>query len=150
MKRNCQKCGKDIKSRHHNAKRCVKCAEEKKKNPIHSLNKSQQEKALKLRGTKTRQKIADEIGVAKSNLNRFYKANKIKSNSLKYDPKLVKEVCAYYQKYGKVKTREKYTKVVIRSIVESYYAKLGLQPRQKKWTSEEYIEVMRMAGLVSK
>lgn len=145
----CSTCKSDISHRHSNSKRCEVCAKERRKNPYHTLSKDKQEKALMLAGKKTRSQIAEMLQITRTSLNRFYKEKKTSSNSLKYDPKLVEKVCKYYEKKGKVETKKKFPDVVLRSVIERYYKKYNLTPRQKKWTSQEHVEVMKMAGLVS-
>jgi hypothetical protein len=48
-----------------------------------------------------------------------------------YDKELVKKVCAYYEKNGKLKTQKKFPEFSVRSIIERNYDKFS--PRQKRW-----------------
>src|SRR5690606_27982022 len=67
-------------------------------------------------------------------------------NKYAINPKLVKDVCKYYEMHGKSKTQKCYPEVNVRSIVERY--KL-FKPRQVKWKEQEIIQLARFAGVIS-
>lgn len=78
---------------------------------------------------------------------RFARDTGVNINHLKYPDKVVNEVCDYYSVHGIVKTKKRFPKIKVRSIVERYY---GDRPkRQIRWTEDQLIEAVKMAGLVN-
>lgn len=146
--RKCLDCEIKLSGEHFNRKTCEPCSIKRRKHPKGTMTKKQIAMAKNLAGTMPRDNIARKIGVSVSNLKRsckgikFYYFNKYANN-----PDLVKEVCAYYEKNGKTKTQTHFPNVCVRSIVERYKI---FKPRQSRWTAEQKIELLKMAGLVSK
>lgn len=146
----CERCKKrPKKSKHFNTKYCNICRKELIKRPVGKLTARQESEVRRLAGTMPIKKLAKKVGTSDSTLDRWAKANKVDINWLKYRPDTVRQVCEYYAKHGKVKTQKKFPKVKVRSIVERYMRSLDLPKRQERWTSNQLIEVARMAGLVS-
>ena len=141
----CPRCKKRPKQGHFNAKWCAPCAAMLKKRPDGKLTSEQERKVRRLAGTMFIKELAKEVGTSDSNLDRWAKEHKVNINALKYPEKLVKEVCEYYSKHGKIKTQERYPNVRLRSIVEKYATK----PRQVRWTADQLVKLAQMAGLVS-
>jgi hypothetical protein len=111
------------------------------------MSPSQIDEAKRLAGTMPREAIAEALGVSLSNLKRSVKDVRFTYfNHLRNNPKMVREVCSYYEKHGKRKTQEKYPHLKIRSIVEKYK---NFSPRQSRWKDHELIELAKFAGLVS-
>lgn len=112
------------------------------------MTPDQIELAKSMAGTMPRENIAEALGVSLVNLKRscrgvsFYYFQTYAANM-----DLVKEVCAYYEKHGRVKTQEQYPHLKIRSIVERYKF---FEPRCLPWTENEKIELVKFAGLATK
>jgi hypothetical protein len=99
-------------------------------------------------GNVYRDEIARRIGTSKANLTRWAREHpEINFNAHKYPETVVREVCDYYEKHGKIKTQKKFPEVKIRSIVERYLS--GIKPRQEPWTDEQLLRLARMAGIIS-
>jgi len=146
----CPICKKRKKQKHFNAKYCKPCALERRKRPIGKLTKSQERKALSMAGKVYRDEIAKKIGTSKANFMRWARQHpEINFNAHKYPDEVVKKVCSYHEKHGKVKTQKKYPNVKVRSIVERYLKNLGHGPRQIPWTDKQLMMLVKMAGLVS-
>lgn len=141
----CPRCNKRPKQKHWNAKWCAPCATGLRKRPAGKLTRAQQATVRRLAGTLFIKELAKAIGTSDSNLDRWAKQNGVNINALKYPDKLVKEVCEYYAKHGKIKAEKRYPHVRLRSIVERYTTK----PRQVRWTSDQLVKLAKMAGLVS-
>lgn len=102
--------------------------------------------AKMLAGTMPRDEIAKKLGVSLSNLKRSCPEIKFTyHNRWVNNPTLVKEICRYYEKYGKTKTQEKYPEIKIRSIIEHYKF---YKPRTIPWKDNELIELAKFAGLI--
>lgn len=111
------------------------------------MTQAQISQARKLIGKMDRRDIAAKIGVSLSNLRRSIRGVSLNfHNRYKANPNLVKKVCAYYEKHGKLKTQEKFPEISVRSIVEHYK---NFKPRQVKLTEEQFIELAKMGGLIS-
>lgn len=63
----------------------------------------------------------------------------------KYSDSLIEEVCEYYAKHGKIKTRDKFPEVNVRTVVERYKHDIGVAPRQVRWKDEEIVKVVLLA-----
>lgn len=144
----CQKCEtRPTKSKHFNSKYCEPCRIERLTRPKGTMTQDQISKAKKLVGKMDRNNIAKTVGVSVSNLKRsmpgvsFTFHNKYKAN-----PDLVKKVCAYYEKHGKIKTQDKFPNIKVRSVVERYK---DFNPRQTKLKDWQFIELAKMGGLIS-
>ena len=145
----CLVCKKRNAKKHANAKYCGPCAEDLKKRPVGRLTASQIRKAKKLAGTMKREDVAAAVGSGRTNFNRWARESGINFNSLKYKPETIQKVCEYYVEHGKTKTQKNFPKVKVRSIVERYLKKLDLPPRQARWTDQQCVELVKMAGIVS-
>lgn len=102
----------------------------------------------------SRSEIADAISESVSKVRRAarfagWKFERYKgSSSKKYSLSIISEVIAYYDVHGMPKTKKQFPDLKPRSIVERYGR--GRHVRCKKWTIEEKIELLRMAGIVPK
>lgn len=151
MKRNnCIECGSEKRTVHSNTKYCNSCRLKFLHKPKGTMTESQKQLAMSLRGEYKREEIAKRVGVSLSNLKRSMPDVSFawKNGSRKYNinPKLIKEVCEYYEMHGKVKTQKKFPNVKLRSIVERYKY---YSPRQIRWTDEQIKKAAQMAGIVS-
>jgi len=90
--------------------------------------------------------LAKEVGISSSHTKRWAKAHGVNINAVKYLDHVVKEVCEYYARHGKLKTQKKFPNVRIRSIIERY----ATEPRQIRWKADQLVELVKMAGLVSR
>jgi len=123
------------------------CRIEITKRPRSKLTEEQKIRARELIGKMSREDIAKEIGCSVSSLKRaFIGTRLVFFNKYVANPNLVKEVCAYYEKHGKVETQKMFPDTNIRSIVERYKQ---FQPRQIRWTEDQIIEAAKMGGLIS-
>lgn len=111
------------------------------------MSAAQISNAKRLAGTMSGGDIAKTLGVSPSNLKRSCGATSFAFFS-RYarNPRLVAQVCRYYEKHGKHKTQERFPEISVRSIVERY--KL-FSPRQIRWSGAEILEATRMAGIVT-
>lgn len=110
------------------------------------MTEGQIAEATKLIGKMPREEIAERVGVSVSSLKRAFRGTRLAyQNRWVANPALVKRVCAYYEKNGRVKTAKAFPGVKVRSVVERYK---NFLPRQTRWTEPQLIEVARMAGLV--
>ena len=64
----------------------------------------------------------------------------------KLDPELIKEICLYYEKHGRNKTKDAFPNVNVLHVI---YKHKQFKPRQLKWTDENIIRAAQMGGLVS-
>jgi DNA-binding XRE family transcriptional regulator len=145
----CPNCQIRTKQKHFNSRWCKPCADSFKKRPRPNLSTAQKKEALRLRGKLTKEEIAKRIGASRSSVMRLGRDLKLSfaaTYKYKANPRLVKQVCQYYEKHGKVKTQEKFPQVSVRSIVERYKC---FSPRQTRWTDDQLMELARMAGIVS-
>lgn len=114
------------------------------------MTEAQKTLALSMKGEYKREEIAKRVGVSLSNLKRSMPnvsfAWKNGSRKYKINPKLIKEVCEYYEKHGKVKTQKKFPNVKLRSLVERYKY---FNPRQIRWTDNQIKKAAQMAGIIS-
>lgn len=143
--RRCLSC-KDPIEGHFNRKRCPDCVLRLKKCPLGRLTPDQEKKVRKLAGTMKIKDLAKVVGTSDSTLDRWAKHNNFDINWLKYKPDEIRAVCASYELHGKVKTQKMFPKLNVRSIVEKHKI---FEPRQTKWTDQQMIELVKMAGLVS-
>lgn len=149
MAKKCLTCKTDITGSHSNRKRCEDCAAKSRQKPLGTMTKAQIKIVRSLADKKKLDDIAKELVVSRSNLIRSVKPFNISftyHNKHKNNPEMVKKIFCYYEKHGKVKTQEKFPDIKVRSVIERY--KL-FSPRQIRWTDKEYIEAVKMAGLVS-
>jgi len=146
--KNCLECKKPISQKAHaNRKRCRKCVEFFRRYPKTSLTQEQIHEAKKLIGKMSRGDIAHEMGCSVASLGRAFRGTRLAFfNRYSINPKLVKQVCAYYEIHGRRKTQERFPEICIRSVVERYKQ---FKPRQSRWTDSQIIEAAKMAGLVS-
>jgi hypothetical protein len=143
----CQKCAKRIVGKHANTKWCNKCRDVLLKHPAGTMTDYQINQVKRLAGTMDRYEIAKAVGVSISNIKRSMPGVSLAfHNKWASNPDLVKKVCAYYGKHGFPKTKKKFPKCNIRSIVERY--KL-FNPRCIKLTDKQYTELAKMGGLIS-
>lgn len=147
----CVLCKKTKIKGHKNKKYCDPCRKKRLKKPLGSMTKAQIAFARKHKNDMKRADICKALGVSLSNLKRScpnisFQYMHLKKNKYLTNPTLVKKICRYYEKHGKVKTQKKFPNVKVRSVVERY--KL-FKPRQEKWTNSQLIELTKMAGLIS-
>lgn len=144
----CPLCRKHPLGSHANTKWCKGCASELRRSPKHTLTPAQQRKALRLRGKKPRQEVADRVNCSVANLSRFARANGVSFSAMPYatNAQLVKQVVAYYRKHGFKETQKQFPRLKIRNIVDRYD---GTCSRQKRWTPEQIVQAVRMAGILS-
>lgn len=145
-KKQCGHCGKMFEVTHHNQKYHRDCAYFLRKTPRGKLLPEQEAVVRKLAGTMLIQDLANKIGTSNSNLDRWARDNNVSINSLKYPDHVVREVCSYYEKHGKVETQKAFPEVKVRSIIERYYTG---KPRQTRWTDQQLIDLARIANFAS-
>ncbi len=143
----CPDCKTREIQKHHNSKRCLPCALERRKHPRHSLTLVQQLIVRSYAGILSQNELAKKAKASRSNVIRFAVEVGISLDANRYPDSVVDEVCKYYEKHGKRKTQKEFPKVSVRSIVERYYQGI---PRQTRWKDDELIELARMAGIISK
>lgn len=144
----CLECKKSPRKPHGNAKYCDPCAEHlKSKGSASTVTKSQAKEIKRLAGKMYIHDLAAKVGLSKPTLVRFARREGISLNAHKYKDEVIAEVTAYYEKYGKIATQKKFPTIKVRSIVERYNK--GRKPRQVRWTDEQLVDLIRMAGLVS-
>jgi hypothetical protein len=143
----CTNCGEEKRSEHFNTKYCEKCRAYFLRYPKSTLTKEQRQEAEKLIGKMDRKEIAEHLGVSLANLKRAFRGRRLAfHNKYARQPDLVKAVCKYYEKHGKIKTQKKFPQVCVRSVVERYpYFK----PRQTRWSDSQIVEAAKMSGLIS-
>jgi hypothetical protein len=93
-----------------------------------------------------RREIAQRVGISHAQLNRYLAEQGLTSNARNYPPEVVTTVCATYAALGKRRTQDLFPDVVVRCIIERHK---DYPPRQIRWTGEQQMEAVRMAGLVS-
>lgn len=145
----CPNCLSQSKQKHFNSKWCKSCAEGFKHRPRCNLTEFQKKEALRMRGKYTKEEIAKKIGASRSGVMRLGRDLNLSfnhCNRYKANPQLVKQVCKYYEKYGKIKTQKKFPHINVRSIVEHYNY---FKPRQTKWTESQIKDLAQMAGIIS-
>lgn len=133
-------------SAHRNTQYCAPCQQQLLKAPRSRVTAAQAAQIETLRNTIPRREIAARVGITQARLHRYLTEQGLRSNARDYPPDVVQTVCATYAALGKRKTQDLFPDVVVRCIVERYreYA-----PRQIRWTGEQQLEAVRMAGLVS-
>lgn len=131
---------------HHNTKYCSVCQQRFCRTPRSRVTPAQAAQIEAVRGTRPRWQIAERVGISRAQLHRYLAEQGLTSNARDYPPEVVTAVCATYAALGKRRTQALFPDVVVRSIVERHkdYA-----PRQIRWTGEQQVEAVRMAGLVS-
>lgn len=144
---NCKKRPKH--SAHFNARWCNPCRLAFLRVPPARLSREQVRIVKKLAGTMYVHDLAKDVGVSKPTLVRWAKRNGVSLNALAYKPKVIEQVCRYYEKHGKARTQKRFPNVSVRSIVERYYRRYGFKLRQERWTPEQLIFCAKSAGLVS-
>jgi hypothetical protein len=117
--RKCIDCSKDIDSRRVSVIRCKECSI-LRRNSLCSLSPQQQQLAIELCSTMTRDKIARQVGVSLTYLNRFYKSQNLKSNSLRYKEDVINRVVTYYKEHGLSETVKEFKDVNVNSILNIY------------------------------
>jgi len=101
-----------------------------------------------------RSDIALAVGISETQLKRAAKYSGWKFTfakgftNQKYDAAIIGQVIDFYDKYGKRKTQKHFLNVNVRSIVEKYGA--GRNTRCHRWTNENILDLLRMAGVISK
>lgn len=143
----CQNCKKSPRKTHLNSKWCASCANLFIAKPKGTMTKDQITQATKLAGKMDIKEIATKLGVSLSNLKRSMpNVSFAYHNKWALNKEFVKKVCAYYEKHGKTKTKEKFPEAKLRSIVERYKY---FNPRSVRLTEEQFIELAKMGGLIS-
>jgi DNA-binding CsgD family transcriptional regulator len=152
-KRNlCKLCSSPVRNNHFNTKYCSKCSLIRRKQPSGNLTQEQTELLYKFKGELSRKEIAKKIGCSIPNLQRYCRDRKIslatRHGSRKYlvNPSLRESVISYYEEHGLDATQKKFPEVRVRCIIENYTH----APRCAKWKDEQIVEVVKMAGLLSK
>lgn len=140
----CLTCDADISQRHRVAKRCLPCAEERRKRPAGHLTPSQARFAARYAGQVDVRDIAAELECSVANIKRFFRGTRIRFNPTHYTPQQRAEVIAYYEEHGAPATQKRYPHVSVRSIVERNPHK----PRQIRFTDKDYRSLAQMAGIV--
>ena len=141
-------------SPHHNTRYCTPCREFILRNPASGVTQEQRAAIVRLAGTMVRREIAAQVGVPQGAVNRCLREEHLRSNARDYPPEVVEAVSRVYeaapQGQGKQAVLEAFPDVVVRSIVERRaHHRVVLVRRQTRWTGEQLIEAVRMAGLVS-
>lgn len=143
----CVECqARPRRSAHANTKYCEACQRRLLRAPRSRVTEAQGALIRQLRGTMPRRQVAERVGIPHAQLNRYLAEQGLTSNARNYPPDVVQAVCATYAALGKRRTQELFPDVVVRCIVERHkdYA-----PRQIRWTPQQHVEAVRMAGLVS-
>ena len=153
MKKNlCPNCKARPKKKHFNSKWCGICAANFRKRPKSTLTKTQVKKAQSMIGQMPAPEIAKHLGTSVSNLKRAFVGKSIwfKNGKYKNQPHLVKQVLAYYEEHGKKATQEMFPSVNVKCIVDrpEYYGGQN-NTRQMRWTDDQLLELVKMAGMVS-
>lgn len=135
---------------HGNTKYCEPCRQALLRAPPSRITAAQGALIAALRGTLTRWQIAERVGISHARVNRYLAEQHLTSNARDYPPEVVEAVSATYGGLGKRQTQALFPDVVVRSIVERrQHHRVVYQPRQVRWTGEQIVEAIRMAGLVS-
>ena len=133
-------------STHPHTKYCEPCRQRFLRAPRSRITPAQGAMIQQLRGTMPRWQIAARVGVSHAQLNRYLGEQGLTSNARDYPPEIVAAVCATYAALGKRRTQDLFPDVVVRCIIDRHK---DYPPRQIRWTGEQQIEAVRMAGLVS-
>ena len=99
-----------------------------------------------------RRDIAKHLGVSEVNLKRSCRDVRFHGQNGKYklNPSLVKQVLDYYFEHGKLETQKAFPKISVKSIVDRpEFYNVSRQYRQIRWTDEQHLEAVKMAGLIS-
>lgn len=146
----CLYCRKaSIRLKHLNAKYCDRCRVTLLKRPKSNLSIEQKNQVKLLIGKMPREDIAAELGCSLSALKRAFRGTRLAYyNYCVINPDFVQNVSSYYEKHGNIKTSEHFG--IKRKQVEHivYRYKLA-KPRQTRWTNEQFINLVKMGGLVS-
>ena len=143
----CVECqARPRRSAHHQTKYCEACQRRLLRAPRSRVTEAQGALIRQLRGTMTRARIAERVGITHAQLNRYLAEQGLTSNARDYPPEVVTAVCTTYAALGKRRTQDLFPDVVVRSLIERHK---DYPPRQVRWTGEQQIEAVRMAGLVS-
>ena len=131
---------------HGHTKYCTPCQQQRLRAPRSHVTAAQGMQIMALRNTMPRWQIAQRVGISHGRLNRYLAEQGLTSNARGYPTEVVATVCATYAALGMRRTQDLFPDVVVRYIVERHkdYA-----PRQVRWSGEQQIEAVRMAGLVS-
>lgn len=147
----CIDCKTREAQKHFNGKYCLPCRKSRAKRPKHNLTDSQIREVKRLLHTMPREEIAKRVGTSTSTLKRWARDNgNVRLsyfNKWVIRPKLVKEIVEYYAEHGAAKTKAKWPKLKIRSVIE-HYGK-GLCPDTKRWADDQLLILVKSAGLVS-
>jgi hypothetical protein len=146
----CVRCKKrDRFSDHPNAKYCQPCKELLRVKIEPFLYEDTKQLIRKYAGKIERKALAKKAGVSIATLKRFARMENLDITTFRYTDDEIKTVCEYYVVNGIVKTAEKFPHVKVRSIIERYVRKLGLDARQIRWTPQNLLEAAKMAGVIS-
>lgn len=148
----CNICKSRPKKKHLNSKYCKACAEKLKRRPSGTLSPSEIKFAKAHAGDMKREEIAKRLNVSISNLKRSCRGVRFYAHNGKFKerPQLVKQVIDYYFMHGSNATEKAFPNIKVRSIIErpQYYG-FKKEYRQKRWTDNELIEAVKMAGIIS-
>lgn len=151
MNKMCLDCKIKIKG-HLNKKRCKKCASIRLSKPLGTMTAPQKLKAISMIGKYPITEIAKKLKVTVSNIRRSNPGVSFCFHNGKHinNPERTKEVIKYYFKHGKNETIKKFPKINVKSIVDrpEYYG-IKRKYRQLRWTENQKIELVKMAGLIS-
>lgn len=143
----CVECqARPRRSAHHQTKYCESCKQSLLRAPRSRVTEAQGARIRQLRGTMARARIAERVGITHAQLNRYLAEQGLTSNARDYPPEVVTAVCTTYAALGKRRTQDLFPDVVVRSLIERHK---DYPPRQVRWTGEQQMEAVRMAGLVS-
>ena len=145
----CAQCGRKISRKHLNQIYCTKCNYLIREKNIHiprSAKEWQIDKVIRLAGVKEINEIAKEIGMSRSSVKRIGNYFGISFFIQKYSDDLIEEVLKFYWSNGKKKTAERFPDVKVRTIID--HKGKGYRKRQKRWTDEQIIQLIRMAGII--
>jgi len=132
---------------HANTKYCTACQQERLTRPRSTLTPAQGAEVLRLAGTLPKADLCQRLGVSSATVSRFLREQGVRPGHYNaYKSDIVTAVCTAYETLGKKRTQQLFPDVRVRSIVERYKA---FSPRQIRWTGEQHIAAIRMAGLVS-
>lgn len=131
---------------HGHTKYCAPCQQQLLRAPRSRVTAAQAAQIAALRHTMPRWQIAERVGISHAQLNRYLAEQGLRSNARDYPPEIVTAVCATYAALGKRRTQDLFPDVVVRCIVDRHKQ---YDPRQIRWSGEQQIEAIRMAGLVS-
>lgn len=129
------------------AQYCAACRAQKRRRPASTVTPAQAAQLAQMVGQVPQEQICAQVGLSKANVTRWIWENGYASKHWNaYPPEIIEAVCAAYAALGKVRTQALFPDVRVQSITDRYYT---LPPRQTRWTGEQLIEAIRMAGLVS-